>query len=42
MSRWIAEEEAALIELKHVLKNELAAAPQFPGALSQLLRIAST
>jgi hypothetical protein len=31
MGRWIAEEEAALAELKVKLKKELASAPQFPG-----------
>jgi hypothetical protein len=31
MGRWVAEEEAALNELKAVLKFELAGAAQFPG-----------
>lgn len=32
MGRWQADEEAALAELKEVLKVELDAAPQFPGS----------
>jgi hypothetical protein len=31
MGRWLADEEAALAELKQVLKVELRASPQFPG-----------
>ena len=31
MGRWVAEEAAALEDLKEVLKVELAGAAQFPG-----------
>ena len=37
MGRWFAEEEAALDELRTVLKSELAGAAQFPGYTSPTL-----
>ena len=37
MGRWIAEEEAALTELRQKLKVELANASQFPGEIECFL-----